>query len=315
MSNDTAPKAPNPIQASPLQNKKILENPFVGSLVMPIAIVLVGSLLIFGVTKMLSSERSYRDLVVEIGSKTFGNKWVAAYELSKQINSSQIPAEEYPWIVENLSQSFKDSVDPRTKGFIVAALGALKTADAIPTFELALEDADIDVKFHGLVALASLPKEDLSSFTPSFDWRTVTSLLKSEETSLRQAALLTLGTHRVLDAQDDMAFLLNDNHWVIKYAAATSLIVFKDERARDTLEEILSLSYPDPNKNKTPVQTKSPSNGIDGKQVVELKMAVLDALEKNPWDLMEQVVSETAEKDSNISIRGKAKDLLNLLKN
>ena len=42
---------------APQTQKKILENPFVGSLVVPIAIVLVGALIIFGVTKMLSSER------------------------------------------------------------------------------------------------------------------------------------------------------------------------------------------------------------------------------------------------------------------
>ena len=41
-------------------NKKLLENPFVGSLVVPIAIVLVGALIIFGVTKMLSTESSYK---------------------------------------------------------------------------------------------------------------------------------------------------------------------------------------------------------------------------------------------------------------
>ena len=95
----------------PQTQKKILENPFVGSLVVPIAIVLFGSLIIFGVTKMLSAERSYKDLVQEIQSKTFGNKWVAAYELSKQINSSQIPVEDYPWLIENLSLAYKKISD------------------------------------------------------------------------------------------------------------------------------------------------------------------------------------------------------------
>jgi hypothetical protein len=49
----------------------------------PIAIVLVGALIIFGVTKMLSSGKNHRDLIDEMNSKTFGNRWVAAYELSK----------------------------------------------------------------------------------------------------------------------------------------------------------------------------------------------------------------------------------------
>jgi len=47
-------------------DKKILDNPFLGSLVVPVAIVLVGALIIFGVTKMISTDHSYKDLVNEI---------------------------------------------------------------------------------------------------------------------------------------------------------------------------------------------------------------------------------------------------------
>jgi hypothetical protein len=53
--------------------KKILENPFIGSITVPIAIVLVGALVIFGINKMLTTERTYKDLVGELNSKTFGS--------------------------------------------------------------------------------------------------------------------------------------------------------------------------------------------------------------------------------------------------
>ena len=56
----------------------------------PIAIILIGALIIFGVTKMLSTGKNYRDLVEELHSKTFGNRWVAAFELSKFIASEKI---------------------------------------------------------------------------------------------------------------------------------------------------------------------------------------------------------------------------------
>ena len=45
-------KKANPIMSGQKIDKKLLENPFVGSLVVPIAIVLVGALVIFGVTKI-----------------------------------------------------------------------------------------------------------------------------------------------------------------------------------------------------------------------------------------------------------------------
>ena len=83
--------------------RKLLENKYISSFMVPLAIILVGALIIFGITKMLSTERTYRDLVREMQSKTFGNRWIAAYELSKLISTNRIPPSEHPWLVENLS--------------------------------------------------------------------------------------------------------------------------------------------------------------------------------------------------------------------
>jgi len=285
----------------PQTQKKILENPFVGSLVVPIAIVLVGALIIFGVTKMLSSERSYKDLVNEIQSKTFGNKWVAAYELSKQINSAQIPAEDYPWLVENLSVAYRDSVDPRTRGFIIAALGALRTDLALPTFQLALQDTDIDVKFHAVVALANMEKGI------KFDWAQTIEMLKSSEAILKQASTLALATHQVAEAQAPIRGLLRDESLIVRYAAATALISFKDIDAKSTLEEILNLKYPAATERVAPP-------ALDIKQMADLKLSVLITLQKYNWDILNNTILEVAKNDSNISVATKAKEVLNLLK-
>lgn len=286
---------------APQTQKKILENPFVGSLVVPIAIVLVGALVIFGVTKMLSAERSYKDLVNEIQSKSFGNKWVAAYELSKQINSSQIPAEDYPWFVENLTLAYKDSVEPRTRGFIIAALGALRTDLALPTFQLALQDIDTDVKFHAVVGLANQNKGI------TFDWAPTIELLKSKEAILRQASTLALATHQVPEAQAPIRGLLRDESVTVRYAAATSLIAYKDEMAKDTLVEILKLKYPAATERVAPP-------ALDVKQITDLKLSVLITLEKYNWKILNNTILEVAEMDSNLSVATKAKEVLNLLK-
>lgn len=285
----------------PKMQKKMLENPFVGSLVVPIAIVLVGSLIIFGITKMLSSERSYRDLVEEIQSKTFGNKWVAAYELSKQINSAQIPREDYPWLVANLTQAYGRSVDARTRGFIVAAVGALKTDGSIPLLLTALDDADNDVKFHAIVALSNLPKGI------KLDWSKVLALLSSQEAILKQAAIYTLATHSVSEAHEPLKSLLNDVNPLIKFASATALISYKEAMALPALKEILFMSYPD-------VKTKVVPPALDAQQIVDLKLSVMTTLQRVDWKELNESLLEVANKDSNNSVSTKAREVLNVLK-
>lgn len=289
------------MSTSPKTQKKILENPFVGSLVVPIAIVLFGSLIIFGITKMLSSERSYKDLVSEIQSKTFGNKWVAAYELSKQINSAQIPKEDYPWLVTNLTDAYKNSIDPRTRGFIIAALGALKTDLALPSLDMALSDIDLDVKFHAVVAIASMPKGI------SFDWTKLLSLLDSKEAILKQAAVLALATHSVPEAQAPIRDLLNDSVLTVKYAAATALISYKDDSSNPVLKEILLMPYPDAKARVLPP-------ALDAQQITDLKLSVLNTMQKHNWIPLNDIILEVANSDLNNSVATKAKEVLNLLK-
>ena len=285
----------------PQTQKKILENPFVGSLVVPIAIVLVGALVIFGITKMLSSERSYRDLVEEIQSKTFGNKWVAAYELSKQINSAQIPQSEYPWMVANLTEAYNNSVDARTRGFIIAALGALKNELTLPTISKALADQDTDVKFHALVALGNMPKGI------HFDWSPVLNLLNVDEVVLKQASILTLATHQVPEAQSPIGNLLNDKNTVIKYSAAMALIGYKHTAAIPLLKEILLSQYP-------AAVNRSANVTLDAQQIVNLKLGVMNTLVRVQWNELNETLLEVANKDTNNSVATKAREVLNLLK-
>lgn len=291
-------------ESTPSQ-KKILENPFLGSLIVPIAIVVIGAVIIFGVTKMLSSERSYRDLVDELQSKTFGNKWVAAYELSKQINSSQIPKSEFPWLIQNLSDAYKNSIDPRTKGFIVAALGALKSELALPLFQISILDPDTDVRFHTVVSLANSPKGIVFNWKPVIE---ILSLSGEEYSSLKQAAILALATHRVEEARSIIVSMLSDSNPLIKYSAATSLINFKEDAAIPLLTNILNMPYPDNGSKVIPP-------ALDAQQIADLKLSILVAVEKNNWNKLNNVILDLSQKDSNTTLVGKAKEVLNLLKN
>lgn len=272
--------------------KSLLENPFVGSLVVPIAIVLVGALIIFGVTKMLSSERSYRDLVSELQSKTFGNKWIAAYELSKQINSSQIAPEEIPWLVTNLKQIYNESPDPRTRDFIIVATGVLKSPLGLELISKALDDVDANVKMHAVVALGNMPQGI------TFEWSKVEALLKSEDSVLKQSSIYVLATHHVATSQTGIRELTKDNNDLVKYSAATALINFEDESALDVLKELVA--------GKT--------SQLDESQMANFQIGLAQIIAKNKWAPGLELLNTMAQSKIN-TVATTAKDALFQLKN
>lgn len=275
-------------------NKKLLENPFVGSLVVPIAIVLVGALIIFGVTKMLSTESSYKDHVRELQSKAFGNKWIAAYELSKKIGSSQIPEEDIPWLVENLSDVYTNSPDPRTRDFVVVALGGLRSELAFPILEAALKDKSSDVRFHTLVAIGNMPQGI------DFNWESLTPYFKDEDHAIRQAVVLAVGTHKAKAVENLVVGSLRDHSVAVRYSAATALIYYKNEAAIPMIKQVLDLGT---------------SSSFDVNQVTNLKLNILNAIEKMKWNKMISLVQSVIKENNNPKVTTKAQQVLNELKN
>ena len=275
-------------------DKKLLENPFLGSLVVPIAIVLVAALIIFGVSKLLSTETSYKDHVRELQSKAFGNKWIAAFELSKKINSSQIPVEDLPWLIENLSDVYKNSPDQRTRDFIVVALGALKSNQTVPTLILALGDTSGDVKFHALVAIGNL--EDASNV----DWMKLKPFFKDDDHALRQAVVLATGTHKVPELEASIVGSLKDESVAVRYSAATALVYFKNEAALNMISDLFF---------------NSDNKGFDVNQVGNLKLNILSAIEKVKWNRLNKVVQDVVKRDNNPKVTTKAQQVLNILNN
>ncbi len=280
------------------EQKKILESSPLSGIAVPIAIVLVGALIIFGVTKMLSSGKDHRDLVEELNSKTFGNRWVAAYELSKFLAAQKIPAEDMPWVIENLSQVYYESVDARTRNFVVMALGSLNNPKSLPVLNKALVDIDPQVKFNAVVSLGNMDKE------LAVEWDKVVALFEqNEDLGLKQAALLTLATHKREEAVPFARSLIQSNEASLRYAAAMVLIYAKQNDAKPALEEILNLRY----------DVVAP-NALNGQQVESLKLNALDAIEKSGWVDVLNLVQRTEAEDSNVRVSTKAKQVLNLLK-
>lgn len=283
-------------EQNPKTDKKLLENPFVSSLVVPIAIVLVGALIVFGVTRMLSTDRSYKDLVREMQSKTFGNRWVAAYELSKVINTSSIPEEEIPWFIDQMTSLYQDSVDPRTREFIIVAVGAMQHQQAIKVLSLGLKDQVGAVQFHALYSLGNMP---LGS---DIDWDLVKPFLQHEDFGLRHAALLSLAHHQVSGMDREFVQMLGDEVVSVRYAAAMALIPSQNPEALPILERVL----------------KAQSGSavlLDDAQLIDLQINIASLIARSKWEHFEAIFSDIVQLNPNPRLKAKSIEVLNLLKN
>jgi HEAT repeat protein len=289
----------DPSQSGTSAPKKILESSPLSGIAVPIAIVLVGGMIIFGVTKMLSTGKNHRDLVEEMNSKTFGNRWIAAYELSKFLAAQKIPSEDMPWVIENLSKVYEESVDSRTRNFVVLALGSLNNPLALPILNSALEDEDPQVKFNAVVALGNTSKG------ADVKWDRVEAMLSGTgDPGLQQVALLALASHDHPSAQEKALIMLNSPERTLRYAASIVLVKFKNQEAVPILEEILNLRY-----------DVSQSGELNGAQVEALKVNVLENIEKFKLKELSNLVQKVEQDDSNIRVNTKAKQVLKVLKN
>jgi HEAT repeat protein len=279
--------------------KKILESSPLSGLTVPLAIILVGALIIFGVTKMLSTGKNHRDLVEELNSKTFGNRWIAAYELSKFVASQKIPKEDLPWVIENLSQVYFESVDARTRNFIVLTLGALKSPLVLSTLNKALSDEDPHVKFNSLVALGNMTVGAI------LDWDKIEELSNLQgDSGIRQAALLCMASHNFSKAQAKALEFLQSSDNNLRYTAALVLVKYKDTSAISVINEIFALGY-----------DSAKSGLLNGAQVEGLKVSLLENIQKASWTEMLDKVAEVEKSDPNVRVTTKAKLALKILKN
>jgi hypothetical protein len=276
--------------------KKLLEKNPMNSIAVPLAIVLVGALIIFGVTRMLSTDRSYRDLIGELESKTFGNRWVAAFELSKIISAKQVKEEDQEWLKEKLRSIYQSSTDPRTKEFLIVALGSMNDAKSAAIFNQALSsDTNHDTKFHALVAISK------TSLPADYDWSDVYKILEHQDPGLVHAAIFTLSAKQAPEAQSRLQVFLKHEDKNIKYAAATALLSYKDSQVLNVIEEMLSL--PMNNESYDPNKTQA------------LKINVINALQKTKWDKLESLVERYLVNDQDLKVNSYAIDVLKRIKN
>ena len=277
------------------QERKFSMNPLI-SLPIALGILLLGGTVIFGVAKMLTMENSYKDLVRTMQSKTFGNKWVAALELSKKISSSSLREEDIPWLIDNLSNIYATSQDSRTRNFIIVAVGALADKRGLPVLLKGLDDEDSHVKFHSIVGIANI--KDVQDF----DWLKLESFLDSEDIALAHSSLLALATHRVLGSEKKILSKLSHKEISMRYAAATALIYYNNEAAIPIVREILHL---------TP--EKARSFGFNEEKLYGLKINVLKATQKARWTALKSELERLVQREKHLTIKAQLQETLSLL--
>lgn len=281
------------------QGKKFIENSLLSSIAVPLAIVLGGALIIFGITKMLSSERTHRDLLEEMHSKTFGNRWVAAYELSKMMSSGRIDKSEIDELVIELSKIYKTSNDPRTREFLVVAAGSQPSSQSLELLTLALGDDSANVRFHAVVALGNFDLKNYPQEASRFPVEKLISLMQRDDEGLKQAVILALAQHQFPQAREVLVQSLNSQSPSIKYAAATGLLAFKEEKALSTVDEIMKLKD---------------ESTFNESQIQSLQLNVLSVSKRHPWQRMNQIIKRCAENCSHNVVQTKAQELSIMLK-
>lgn len=287
----TEPKKPQNNEFIP--TKPAPKNTLSNNLVVLLAVVLVGILVIFGVTKMLANNQTHRELVKELRSKTFGNRWVAAFELSKLVAGQKIPKTEVPQLVEDLADLYQKTPDLRTRNFIVIALGSLKHPKTLPTLELAAGDPDPEISFNAIVSLGNLPPEIIP------DWSKLVPKLESPDEGIRHAAVLALASKKAPMAQELIEPKLNDPAISVRYGAALALVPYHSPVAAPLIQKILMM------------ETHPQFNNI---KLQKIQLNLISAIGREGWMAFRPHLETLAKKTRDLRVETTAKKALNLLK-
>jgi hypothetical protein len=279
--------------------KKILT-----ALVVPLGALAIAGLIMFGINKMLTTEPNYKELVEELDNTTFGNKWIAAYELSKYLNSNKIPELDKPWFIGKLISIFNKTEDEKTKSFLIVALSNFPHESVQNFMRNVIIDKNFNnsIKFNALYYFGNFnskfPEHMIQDEEALLKESEIIALLSSEDLGIVQVAIFMLANRKSKISLDVIAKLLDHQDRNIKYAAAISLIGYKDKRALDLLKEILSLKYP---------ETKDRSLIA---QYDNWKINVLNALIKSQWRILVDQISQLSRDNSNLTLSVKAKEVL-----
>lgn len=295
-----------------LKDKIKAESPFSG-IAIPILIVVLSVVLVAGITRMLTSDKGYITLVEELRDKTFGNRWVAAFELSKYLASSQIPKEDIPWLEQQLFDIYQQSAnDPRTRNFLILAASSLKGEKSLSLISQALDDTAPEIIF---AAVSTLP--NFQNIPAEFNWKRVLEIAEGKilvDETLQHTALVVL-THF---SRTEVIPVLRSNleSSQSKNIRDVSAIALMHFNLWDGFERIKSLL-------EAPYEASSAQGGQAINQSLNIEANKLNIIQATkllvegniaiPEQFLE-VLKNIEKNDGNIQVRTRAKETLLMLK-
>jgi hypothetical protein len=317
----------DPLNLPSMPSKSYLEEGRFGQFMIPVFIVLGGALIILALTRLLSTDRTHRDLVLELKSKTFGNRWIAAYELSKVLAQNKIAEEEKPWVLNELIQAYNQSLkDERTRNFIVTAIGSLQMSSSATFLLQAAKDPDPQVVFSSIVSLGNLtPSTFISNDDANLDWTPVLNLLRPQENlntvvsgkideGLVTVAILTLATHRISEAEKWIVPFLQYPS-PLNFTAALALTNFRNLAALPVLDQLAEITLiPSSEKITEVVSNQNPTqNRILKNQdnIKNLQLNLLNLYKKNNWDALLPIIKKLSVNSRALDVKTRAREILN----
>ena len=132
----------------------------------------------------------------------------------------------------------------------------------------------------------------------------IISFLSSDDEALVLSSMLTLTTHQVPEAEILLVEKLTSTSRSVRYAAATGLIYFKNIKNQQVIREILAVGH-----------KEEGTNPFDPDKIYGLKINVLNALLVSRWDYFNEDLEQSLDKERDLKIVSKVREVLESLKN
>jgi hypothetical protein len=184
------------------------------------------------------------------GGKSPGDRWQAAYAVSQELQG-MIQRQEFVTMDSQLKlRLFKElsdlleakTTDDRMKKYLLLTMGQMGDVALINSIEKHLQDASPEVKFFSSWAFVEILSKHKQEITQQrID--TIRTWLNSDDPALQKISTSFLVQVGQNGLRDEVAVLLKNENYEVRWNAAVALASVKDSRAESILLEMFDMQY------------------------------------------------------------------------